>query len=108
VLRDYNRLMKEASELGIASPGSYYDKGKVEGGMSRDIRVEGQQSKGEIARDDTDIKFRDEITKEPVDKKHLFLPVSKPSLCDFPDIAGRIRASEIPRLLGVLRLLIKK
>lgn len=106
VLREYNALMKNALNMGIRSPESYYNEGKIKGRLSRDrVGIEGQElpekqnhavKNGNVPDIESDFNLAEEIEDTIIFKKS--------SLSRLPDLIKKIRATEIPKLLEGFKL----
>jgi hypothetical protein len=106
VLREYNALMKNALNMGIKSPESYYNEGKIKGRLSRDRGgIEEQESpekqnmavkNGNVPDAGNDFNLAEEIGD------HIIL--KKSSLNKLPGLVKKIRATEIPKLLEGFKL----
>lgn len=108
VLREYNRLINEAQKLGIESPESYYDEGKIKGKTNRDKGIGDSSEKkasvnisdnGEDAQT-SETAFTDEIYGDSHPEKFSF--------SDLPNLVEKISMTEIPRLLYGLKILRRK
>jgi hypothetical protein len=110
VLREFNVLMRDAQHLGIKSPESYYNDGKLKGKASRDRGLEGpkvheKETKGinkvELIITSSDI---NNITEE-IESHHL---LREPSFNELPPLVKKSKVTKIPELLEGFRLLKRK
>jgi hypothetical protein len=108
-LREYNALIKEAQNLGIKSPETYYYEGKIKGKASRDTGVVGHKIREEDeiisgnkpARDN-----EDEVKAKKETKTYYFL--KKPAISSLPSLFNKIRMTELPKFLGGFRFFNRK
>jgi len=103
VLREYNTLVENARKLGIRSPESYYQDGKIKGKASRDKNSEVKEKNTGIVKNVT----VSEIKIEPDETKEFGVLHSqrKPGLNEFPDLVKQAGNTEMPELLGGFMLL---
>ncbi len=108
VLREYNRLINDAQKLGIESPESYYDDGKIKGKTNRDKGIgESSEKKTSGNISDSSVGARTSeatLTDEIDEDSHL----EKFSFNDLPNLVEKISMIEIPRLLYGLKILRRK
>ncbi len=97
VLREYNTLVENARKLGIKSPESYYQDGKIKGKASRDKPSEAKEKKADIVKNVTFSEIKNE-TGEIQDFEVLQLQ-RKPRLNELPNLVKQTGHAEVPRLL---------
>ena len=110
VLREFNVLIRDAQHLGVKSPESYYNDGKLKGKASRDRGLEAPKShekeKGGMKKVELIIASSDinNITEE-IESHHL---LRKPSFNELPPLVKKSKVTEMPELLEGFRLLKRK
>lgn len=103
VLREYTGLMKEARTLGIQSPESYYDNGKIKGKSSRDKGIGESSEKRNIeVRISSASDTKADLSNLSEDTDHF---LKKPSHSEIPHLVEKISMVEIPKLLHGLKLI---
>ncbi len=108
VLREYNALIKEALNLGIKSPETYYYDGKIKGKASRDRGVVGHKNLENEAQGRVVVSDKDEA---PYDLPAESWPdnfLKKPNLDGIPQLIEKIRMLEIPKFLDGFRFFSRK
>ncbi len=108
VLREYNRLINDAQKLGIESPESYYDDGKIKGKTNRDKGIgESAEKKtfGNIFEGSSDAKNNETAITDEIDEGSR---LEKFSFNEIPNMVEKISMIEIPRLIRGLRVLQRK
>ncbi len=105
VMREYTRLINDALRLGIHSPESYYNDGKIRGKMSRDKGVGDFSEKGTREMSNNHVSGTGFNKANSADAIHS---LKKPPFSDLPCMIERISMVEIPRLLRGFRLIQKK
>ena len=102
--------MAAAQKLGIKTPDSYYNDGKIKGKSSRDKHIEGpkapEKAPVEIRKvkvENANIEFLDQIEDVKINP-----PLAKPSLSDMPGLVKRGRAGELPSFLDGFKPLRRK
>ncbi|MGB8216906.1 MAG: hypothetical protein WCE94_06345 [Candidatus Methanoperedens sp.] len=108
-MREYNALIKEALNLGIKSPETYYSEGKIKGKASRDrgevghkVHEEGKMASGNVPDRDNE----DGIKAKKETKSYKLL--KKPDFNCVPNLVKKISMIEFPPFLGGFKLLNKK
>lgn len=99
VLREYNSLVENARRLGIKSPESQYNDGKIKGKVSRNKSIEGQRSPEKAAAEKVAVP---ESWIYPCDVAGESEPLhmqGKPTLAEFPKLIKQPRTTEVPKLL---------
>ncbi len=106
-MREYNALIKEALNLGIKSPETYYYEGKIKGKASRDrgeaeynIPQEGKTGQGKA----TDKENASQRKK----KTGLYNLLTKPDCYNLPHLVEKISMIEFPEFLGGFKLFNRK
>jgi hypothetical protein len=97
VLREYNTLLENARKLGIRSPESYYQDGKIKGKASRDKPSEAKEKKADIVKNVTFSEIKNE-TGEIQEFEGLQLQ-RKPGLNELPNLVKQTGYTESPGLL---------
>ena len=97
VLREYNTLMENARKLGITSPESYYQDGKIKGKASRDKPSEAKEKKADIVKNVTFSEIKNEIGE--IEEFEFLQLQRKPRLNEFPDLVKQTGHTQVPGLL---------
>jgi len=108
-LREYNALIKEAMNLGIKSPETYYYEGKIKGKANRDRGEVGHkvQEEGKIVSGNIPGKDNDDVSKTKKKTQSYYL-LKKPGFSSFPRLVDKIRMTELPKFLGGFKFFNKK
>jgi hypothetical protein len=108
-LREYNALIKEALNLGIKSPETYYYEGKIKGKASRDrgimghkVREERETVPGNVPATDNENAGK---TKKETKSYNL---LRKPGFNSFPRLVEKIGMIEFPKFLGGFKIFNRK
>ena len=98
VLREYNKLVNEAANLGIQAPENYYNEGKIKGRTSRDKGI--GESSGKMAQDTGASRTSEaETNPDREDEGEADGYLKKPLFEDFPRMVKKISMIEVPKLL---------
>ena len=97
VLREYNILMGNAQKLGIKSPESYYQDGKIKGKASRDKTGEAKE-KTNIVKNVTFSEIKNETGK--IEEFEFLQLQTKPGLNELPNLLKYTGHTDAPGLLG--------
>ncbi|MCZ7382968.1 MAG: hypothetical protein O8C64_15535 [Candidatus Methanoperedens sp.] len=107
-MREYDALIKEAQSLGIKSPESYYNEGKIKGKAGRDrgevghkIPQEGKIVPGDAQALDNDLSKKKEKTQS-------YYLLKKPGISSLPSLFDKISMTELPKFLGGFKLFNRK
>lgn len=105
MLREYNQLISEAQKLGIQTPESYYNNGKVKGRASRDKGItesSGKKAQQEAGASRTPGAAADLDTPRDESEEENFL--KRPSFGDLPRLVKKMNMVELPRFLQGFKL----
>lgn len=108
VLREYNALVKEALNLGIKSPETYYYEGKIKGKASRDRGVVGHKNLEKGAQGRVVVSDKDEAPYDIPDDSGPDYFFKKPNLVGIPQLIKKIRMVKIPKFLDGFKLFGRK
>ncbi len=109
-MREYNALIKEALDLGIKSPETYYYEGKIKGKAGRDRGIVGhkvQEEKEEIVSGNVPAKDNEDAIKTKKETKSYKL-LKKPDFNCIPHLVKKISMIEFPQFLGGFKLFNRK
>ncbi len=107
VLREYNALIKEAVSIGIKSPETYYNEGKIKGKASRDRG--NVDNKFEQERKIVSDKVVENEDESPKKKKTIsYSLLAKPDSNNLPRLVEKISMIEVPRILEGFRFFNRK
>ncbi|MCZ7384542.1 MAG: hypothetical protein O8C63_07315 [Candidatus Methanoperedens sp.] len=108
-MREYNALIKEALDIGIKSPETYYYEGKIKGKANRDRGVVGHkvQKEGEIVSGNIPSKENEDAIKAKKETKSYKL-LKKPDFNRIPYLVKKISMIEFPQFLGGFKLFNRK
>jgi hypothetical protein len=109
VLREYNALIKEAMNLGIKSPETYYYEGKIKGKASREGGEVGYKisEEGKIVLSDIPAKDKDDVSKTK-EKTQSYYLLKKPGISSLPGLVDIIHMTELPKFLGGFKFFNRK
>jgi hypothetical protein len=97
VLREYNTLVENARKLGIRSPESYYQDGKIKGKASRDKPSEAKEKKTDIVKNVTFSEIKNETGE--IQEFEVLQLQRKPRLNELPNLVKQTGHTEVPGLL---------
>ncbi|MCX9025307.1 MAG: hypothetical protein OIN85_04335 [Candidatus Methanoperedens sp.] len=108
-MREYNALIKEALNLGIKSPETYYNEGKIKGKAGRDRGEVGHkvQKEGEIVSGNKPARDNEDAAKTKKETKSYYL-LKKPGFSSVPRLFDKISMTELPKFLGGFRFFNRK
>ncbi len=97
VLREYNSLLERAQKLGIRSPESYYEDGKLQG---KDNRDKGFEASSKMPEKTVDVEKKVKL-EEPSGLREDFQDtiVQKPSFNELPKFIKKSSTTEMPEFL---------
>ena len=97
VLREYNTLVENARKVGIRSPESYYQDGKIKGKASRDKNSEVKEKNTGIVKNVTVSEIKNDTGE--IEEFEVIRSQRKPRLNELPNLMKKAKSIEAPQLL---------
>ncbi|CAG0969052.1 hypothetical protein METP3_01328 [Methanosarcinales archaeon] len=96
VLREYNTLVENARKVGIRSPESYYQDGKIKGKASRDKNSEVKEKNTGIVKNVTVSEIKNDTGE--IEEFEVLELHRKPGLNELPNLVKQTGHTEVPGL----------